>query len=46
MFIVPLHVYLATAANPGTFRIMTRGDVPVDWAKKHHGKWVKDLGLD
>jgi formate dehydrogenase subunit gamma len=46
MVIVPLHVYLATAANPGTFRIMTRGDVPVDWAKKHHGKWVKDLGLD
>lgn len=43
---VPLHIYLATAANPGTFRIMTRGSVPVSWAKKHYGKWVKQMGLD
>jgi formate dehydrogenase subunit gamma len=41
---VPLHIYLATAANPGTFRIMTRGSVPVAWAKRHYGKWVKQMG--
>jgi formate dehydrogenase subunit gamma len=43
--IIPLHIYLATAANPGTFRIMTRGDVPLYWAKKKHAKWVKEMEL-
>ncbi len=43
---VPIHIYLATAANPGTFRIMTRGTVPLEWAKKRHGKWVKESGLE
>ena len=43
---LPLHIYLATAANPGTFRIMTRGDVPLNFAKKKYGKWVKEAGLD
>lgn len=42
---IPLHIYLATAANPGTFRIMTRGTVPLYWAKKKHAKWVKEMGL-
>jgi formate dehydrogenase subunit gamma len=41
---IPLHIYLATAANPGTFRIMTKGDVPLYWAKKKHAKWVKEIG--
>jgi len=45
-FLVPAHIYLATAANPGTFRIMTRGDVPIQWAKKKHAKWVKDIGAE
>jgi formate dehydrogenase subunit gamma len=43
--LMPIHIYLATAANPGTFRIMTKGDVPVYWAKKKHAKWVKEMGL-
>ncbi len=43
---VPLHIYLGTAANPGTFRVMTRGTVTRAWAKKHHGKWARDLGID
>lgn len=42
---VPLHVYLGTAANPGTFRGMTRGTVTLSWAKRHHGKWVREKGL-
>jgi formate dehydrogenase subunit gamma len=44
--IMPIHIYMATAANPGTFRIMTRGDVPLYWAKKKHPKWVKEIGAD
>lgn len=43
---IPLHIYLATAANPGTFRIMTKGTVPLYWAKKKHARWVKEMGLD
>lgn len=42
---LPIHIYLATAGNPGTFRIMTRGMVPLEWAKKRHAKWIKELGL-
>lgn len=43
---IPLHIYLSTAANPGTFRIMTRGTVPVEWAKKRHARWLKEIGMD
>jgi len=42
--IMPLHIYMATAANPGTFRIMTRGDVPLYWARKKHAKWIEETG--
>ena len=43
---MPLHIYLATAASPGTFRIMTRGDVPLNFARKKYAKWVKEEGLE
>lgn len=41
---IPLHIYLATLANPGTFRIMVYGTVPVEWARKRHPKWVQKIG--
>lgn len=41
---IPLHIYLGTLANPGTFRIMVYGTVPVEWARKRHTKWVQKLG--
>jgi formate dehydrogenase subunit gamma len=44
--LVPVHIYMATAANPGTFRIMTRGDIPLYWAKKKHPKWLKEIGAE
>jgi formate dehydrogenase subunit gamma len=37
------HIYLATFANPGTFRIMVYGTVPYDWAKRRHPKWVAEV---
>jgi len=43
---MPIHVYLATAANPGVFRVMTRGTIPLEYAKKHYGKWVREAGLE
>ncbi len=45
-FTVPIHIYLGTAANPGTFRVMTFGTVTRGWAKKHHAKWAKELGIE
>jgi formate dehydrogenase subunit gamma len=42
----PLHVYLATAASPGSLRIMTRGTMPLKLAKKRHAKWVRQMGFD
>ncbi|MEK6692585.1 MAG: formate dehydrogenase subunit gamma [Nitrospirota bacterium] len=41
----PIHIYLGTLANPGTFRIMVYGTVPLEWAKKRHAKWVQKMGL-
>ncbi|MBF0557646.1 MAG: cytochrome b/b6 domain-containing protein [Nitrospirae bacterium] len=42
--IIPLHIYLGTLANPGTFRIMVYGTVPLEWARKRHEKWVRRMG--
>ncbi len=43
MIAVPVHIYLATIANPGTFRIMVYGTVPYKWALKRHPKWIQEL---
>lgn len=42
---IPAHIYLGTLANPGTFRIMVYGTVPLEWAKKRHAKWVQKIGF-
>lgn len=42
---IPFHIYLGTLANPGTFRIMVYGTVPLEWAKKRHSKWVQKMGF-
>ena len=41
---VPVHIYLGTLANPGTFQIMVNGMVPLDLAKKRYPKWMKAVG--
>ena len=43
MLAVPVHMYLGSLANPGTFRIMISGTIPYWWAKKKHPKWVAEL---
>ena len=40
---VVLHIYLGTAAEPGTFRAMTGGTVTRRWAKFHHPGWYKQV---
>lgn len=40
---IPLHIYLATLANPGTARIMIYGTIPLEWARKRHPKWVQKI---
>ena len=40
---IVLHVYLGTAAEPGTFHSMVRGTVTRSWAKLHHPRWYRDV---
>lgn len=37
------HIYLGTAAEPGTFGSMTRGTVTKAWARLHHPRWYRDV---
>jgi len=37
------HIYLGTAAEPGTFSAMTRGTVTKEWARLHHPKWYREV---
>ncbi len=37
------HVYLGTAAEPGTFSAMTRGTVSKKWARFHHPRWYREV---
>jgi len=37
------HIYLGTAAEPGTFRAMTRGTVTKEWARLHHPRWFREV---
>jgi formate dehydrogenase subunit gamma len=37
------HVYLGTAAEPGTFGSMTRGTVTRPWARLHHPRWYREV---
>ncbi len=40
---VPMHAYLGTLANPGTFRIMVYGTVPIEFARKKYPKWIEEM---
>jgi formate dehydrogenase beta subunit/formate dehydrogenase gamma subunit len=40
---IVVHIYLGTAALPGTFRSMTRGTVTKAWARLHHPRWYRDV---
>lgn len=41
---VPVHIYLGTLANPGTFQLMVSGTLPLESAKKRYPKWMKAAG--
>jgi formate dehydrogenase gamma subunit len=40
------HIYLGTAAEPGTFHSMTRGTVRKPWARMHHPRWYREVTRD
>jgi formate dehydrogenase subunit gamma len=40
---IVVHIYLGTAAEPGTFRSMTRGTVTKPWARLHHPRWYREV---
>jgi len=37
------HIYLGTAAEPGTFGSMIRGTVTKSWARLHHPRWYREV---
>jgi formate dehydrogenase subunit gamma len=37
------HIYLGTAAEPGTFGSMVRGTVTKAWARLHHPQWYREV---
>ena len=37
------HIYLGTAAEPGTFGSMMRGTVTKSWARLHHPRWFREV---
>ena len=37
------HIYMSTAAMPGTLRAMTRGTVTKAWARWHHPRWYREV---
>jgi formate dehydrogenase subunit gamma len=37
-----VHLYEATAAQPGTFKSMSRGTVDRRWAWTHHPAWYRE----
>jgi len=43
---VVVHIYLGTAALPGTFRSMTRGVVTKRYARLHHPRWYREVTGD
>lgn len=38
-----IHIYEGTAAQPGTFKAMTRGTVREEWAWTHHPAWYAEV---
>jgi formate dehydrogenase subunit gamma len=38
-----VHIYMGTAATPGSLRAMTQGWVKPGWAASHHAKWYRDI---
>jgi formate dehydrogenase subunit gamma len=38
-----IHIFLSTAAEPGTFVSMSRGTVTRAWARLHHPRWYHDV---
>jgi formate dehydrogenase subunit gamma len=40
---IVLHIYLGTAAEPGTFGSMIRGTVTRSWARLHHPGWYREV---
>jgi formate dehydrogenase subunit gamma len=43
---IVFHIYLGTAAEPGTFESMTRGTVTKPWARLHHPRWYREISAE
>lgn len=43
MAVILAHIYLGSVGMQGAFDAMSTGEVDRQWAKEHHGIWVKEL---
>lgn len=43
MAVVIAHIYIGSVGMEGAFDAMGSGEVDLQWAKEHHGLWVKEL---
>ncbi len=41
MIVIVGHIYIGSVGMEGAFDAMGSGDVDLNWAKEHHGLWVK-----
>jgi formate dehydrogenase subunit gamma len=40
--VILAHIYIGTLGTEGAFEAMGTGSVDLNWAKQHHGVWLKD----
>lgn len=40
---IPMHIYLGTIGNPGTFQLMVNGKIPYSRAKSHYPKLIAEM---
>jgi formate dehydrogenase subunit gamma len=40
--VILAHIYIGTLGMEGAFEAMGTGSVDLNWAKEHHGAWLKD----
>ena len=43
MAIIIAHIYLGSVGMEGAFDAMGSGEVELQWAREHHGLWVKEV---
>ena len=46
MIMIIAHIYIGSVGMEGALDAMNSGEVDKNWAKEHHGLWVKEMEED